>query len=155
MRAAARGLRLGQTEAEAMLWQALRGGGVDGLKFRRQHAVASFVVDFYCPERHLAVEVDGGIHDEPAQQIRDATKQEYLQALGNTALRLHNEDITHDLSTVLERIHLATATSKATAPPEGQRSDPPNIHHQHSIRAMNDRVGSPFPPWQGERGSGG
>jgi very-short-patch-repair endonuclease len=59
---AARDLRIRQTAAEVMLWEALRNRRLDGVKFRRQHPVGPFVIDFCCPERRLAIEVDGGIH---------------------------------------------------------------------------------------------
>jgi very-short-patch-repair endonuclease len=116
MQIAARALRLRQTEAEAVLWQELRGGKLAGLKFRRQHAVATFVVDFYCPEHHLVIEVDGSMHDEPEQRIRDRTKQEYLEALGNTVLRVRNEEVTKNLAIVLERVRV-TAMNAGEVPP--------------------------------------
>ncbi len=108
-------LRQRQTPAEEALCQALRGGKLDGLKFRQNHAVANMAVDFYCPKRHLVIEVDGGIHDEPAQMVRDAEKYAFLQSLGNRLLRLRNEQILEDLAATLDVIRIA-ATNRPLAP---------------------------------------
>src|SRR3954469_10158826 len=61
----ARALRRAMTLPEVLLWQALRGGQVGGLRFRRQHPIGHYVLDFYCPALRLAVEVDGAAHDIP------------------------------------------------------------------------------------------
>jgi very-short-patch-repair endonuclease len=63
IKARARELRKVMTPAEKMLWQQLRGRGLNGLKFRRQHPLGNLIVDFYCAEHRLVIEVDGGIHD--------------------------------------------------------------------------------------------
>lgn len=68
---AARELRRDMTSAEKKLWEALRKRRLNGLKFRRQHPVAQFILDFYCVERQLAVEVDGGVHATLEQAARD------------------------------------------------------------------------------------
>jgi very-short-patch-repair endonuclease len=67
---AARELRTRQTPAESILWDALRGRRLAGLKFRRQHPIGTFVVDFCCPDRRLAIELDGPVHAE--QREHDA-----------------------------------------------------------------------------------
>ena len=77
---AARAMRRQPTRAEDVLWGALQKKQVAGLKFRRQHPVGRFVLDFYCPSHKLVVEVDGGVHD--AQQDRDAARTEALEAHG-------------------------------------------------------------------------
>jgi very-short-patch-repair endonuclease len=101
---AARRLRRETTPAESALWAALRDRRLGGLKFRRQHAVETMVLDFFCPELRLVVEIDGGIHDEPEQVERDAERTERLAAHGYRVLRLRNEDVIADESIALDRI---------------------------------------------------
>ncbi len=101
---AARQLRLAQTETEALLWDAVRNRRLGGLKFRRQHAIGRYVVDFFCDEARLVVEVDGGIHLDPAQQARDHLRQAELESLGLAFVRVSAGDVSSDLSAVLARI---------------------------------------------------
>ena len=111
VRLAARRLRLEMTAAERVLWQALRRRAVDNLRFRRQHAVGSYVLDFCCPEVKLAVELDGSIHDDDDQAARDAERTHWLEAYGYRIMRVRNEDVTADLSAVIERIRQAGRAS--------------------------------------------
>ncbi|HEX2190148.1 MAG TPA: endonuclease domain-containing protein [Longimicrobiaceae bacterium] len=103
----ARALRKELTPAEQALWRALRYDRIRGMRFRRQHPVLDFVVDFYCPARKLCVELDGGIHDEPDQQERDRTRTAVLEAGGFRVLRFRNGEVTNDTSSVLRRIRAA------------------------------------------------
>ena len=73
---------------EVLLWQALRGGRVHGFKFRRQHPAGPYVLDFYCPEARLAVEVDGSIHECDDRPERDRTRDERLAERGVRTLRI-------------------------------------------------------------------
>jgi len=100
--AAARRLRRNMTPAERKLWQALRGKKLAGMKFRAQHPVGRFILDFYCPARRLAIEVDGGVHDETLDY--DEVRDEVLREYGYRVIRFRNEEIMEDLSLVLERI---------------------------------------------------
>lgn len=75
LQTAAREMRREPTPAEAVLWSALRGGRL-GVRFRRQHPVGRFILDFWCAEAKLAIEVDGGIHDE--QHDRDEARTDFL-----------------------------------------------------------------------------
>ncbi len=100
--AAARRLRQQLTVAETILWQALRGRQLGGLKFRCQHPVGRFIVDFYCPSSKLVIEVDGDIHNQ--QQEYDQVRTEQLQAFGYTVLRFTNDEVIQDLPSVLSRI---------------------------------------------------
>lgn len=95
----ARELRREQTEAEALLWQHLRGRGLEGHKFRRQHAVGRFIVDFCCPERRLVVEIDGPVHE--AQVERDAERAELLKIQGYTVVRFTNAQVISQLDVTL------------------------------------------------------
>src|SRR5690349_6336776 len=81
----ARELRRTQTEAEQALWAAIRGRKVAGFRFQRQRVFRSYVVDFYCPEARLVIEVDGPIHDK--QQDKDANRQTQLEDYGFRFLR--------------------------------------------------------------------
>ena len=104
---AARELRQEPTDAEARLWDALRGRRLDGLKFRRQHPYERFVLDFFCVEHQLVVELDGGVHAEPAQAARDAERTESLQSRGIRVLRFKNETVENEIETVLKQIQEA------------------------------------------------
>jgi uroporphyrinogen-III synthase len=89
-REAVRELRRDETKAERIAWSLLRGRRCDGLKFRRQVAIENYVVDFYCFDRRLAVELDGSIHSQPSQHRRDRPKDRFLKRLGVRVLRLPN-----------------------------------------------------------------
>jgi very-short-patch-repair endonuclease len=108
MRAAARELRLRQTPTEQRLWECLRAGRLDGLRFRRQQPIGPYIVDFYCSVAKLVVEVDGGVHAEQVEydQERDAHLVDY----GLRVMRFTNEAVLHDLEAVLTAIRYATAT---------------------------------------------
>ena len=88
--ALARQLRRDATDAEARAWDLLRGRKLLGLTFRRQQAIAGFVVDFYCAELRLAIEFDGAVHDEPVRAARDAARDHILRTWGIELLRLSN-----------------------------------------------------------------
>ena len=102
--AAAREMRRASTHAEEVLWQQLRRGALDGYRFRRQHAVGRFILDLYCAERKLVVEVDGKYHDEEEQKIRDEYRTRALEQSGFTVIRFTNEEVLADLASVLYRI---------------------------------------------------
>ena len=111
--AAARQLRQNMTPAEQRLWDALRNKQLDGLKFRTQHPVGPFILDFWCPARKLVVEVDGGIHDYQADADEARTHQ--LEAFGYNVLRFRNQEVMDDLPAVLERIR------QMASPPPGRQ----------------------------------
>ena len=90
-----RELRRNQTEAEKAAWYLLRGRRL-GAKFRRQCRIENWVVDFYCFERRLAVELDGGVHSQPSQMRRDAAKEDYLKTMGVRLVRIANGLVLED-----------------------------------------------------------
>ena len=90
----ARHLRLNPTPAERHTWSLLRGRAVLGLKFRRQHVLHGFIVDFYCVAERLVVEVEGDVHDAPDQQGADAARAAFLEAAGYRVVRIRNRDVT-------------------------------------------------------------
>ena len=91
-----RELRNRPTEAEHLLWYQLRGAQLDGRKFRRQHGIGPYIVDFYCPEEKLVIELDGDIHDEPEVKARDVIREAYLVGEGLKVLRFGNEQALGD-----------------------------------------------------------
>ena len=97
-----REMRKEPTDAENILWQELRGHKLNRLKFRRQHSIDKFVVDLYCREKKLIIEVDGEIHD--SQKEKDSLRQKFLEEIGYAVLRIKNEEIINDLKKVLEKI---------------------------------------------------
>lgn len=99
---AARRLRQHLTPAEMQLWSALCRRQLAGLKFRRQHPVGRFIVDFYCPSCKLVVEVDGDIHTQ--LNAYDNVRTEQLQSFGYRVLQFTNDEVLRDLQAVLARI---------------------------------------------------
>ena len=99
-----RTLRKNQTPQESKLWYNLRNRELGNLKFRRQYKIGSYVVDFCCPSKKLAVEVDGGHHAEEFYQIKDREKKRYIKSQGYEVLRFWNSDIDDNLDGVLEKI---------------------------------------------------
>lgn len=85
-------LRKQQTFTEKILWLHLRKRQALGYKFRRQYSVDHFVIDFYCPELKLAVELDGDVHDIPDQKEYDKARQKYLEEFGITFIRIKNDE---------------------------------------------------------------
>jgi very-short-patch-repair endonuclease len=89
----ARELRRVSTAAERKIWRWLRHRYLGGHKFRRQHPIDSYVLDFYCADLKLCLEIDGGSHDTDASALRDAKRTSYLGAHGVTVVRIRNEHI--------------------------------------------------------------
>ena len=109
-----RALRNGSTRAERALWTVLKGRRLAGAKFRRQHSVGPFVLDFFCPAARLAVEVDGGVHADPARADYDGGRQRWLEARGIRVVRVTNAEVLQTPDIVAERI-----LSALGMPPEG------------------------------------
>jgi len=105
LRESARRLRVESTPSEGILWAALRNGQLDGMKFRRQHPVGGFVLDFYCRQEHLALEIDGGIHETMIG--RDRERQGHLESLGIRFVRLPAALIEANLDAAISKIREA------------------------------------------------
>jgi very-short-patch-repair endonuclease len=86
-------LRNAATPAERALWSMLRKRQLGGRKFRRQHGIGPYIVDFYCPAEQLIIELDGAVHDDPARHEYDDERQHFLAEKGFTVLRFANEDV--------------------------------------------------------------
>jgi very-short-patch-repair endonuclease len=103
-KARARSLRASQTSAEARLWQALRNRRLARWKFRRQHPIDRFIVDFVSLDGKLIVEVDGVTHSSRSEVKRDKTRSNILEACGFLVVRVSNTDVYDNLEGVLELI---------------------------------------------------
>ena len=98
----ARELRRNQTDAERRLWQALRMHQVVGIRFRRQHAIGHYIVDFCCLKPKLIIEVDGGHHQQ--QKEYDDERTAFLASKGFRVLRFWNHEVMNDLDAVVREI---------------------------------------------------
>jgi adenine-specific DNA methylase/very-short-patch-repair endonuclease len=121
---AARALRKNMTHAEQLLWQCLRGKQLDSFRFRKQHPIERYVLDFYCPSARLAIEVDGSQHYTSEGRAKDAARTAWLAERGIRVLRFTNQEVLTNLEGVLtviwEALHLPP-------PGEGQeRGDRPS-----------------------------
>ena len=99
-----RRLRSVLTPAEAVLWKQLQKRQLAGRKFRRQHSVGPYVLDFYCPGERVAVELDGAAHDHERAVERDEVRTSYLQSVGIRVVRFENRDVIENLEGVLKAI---------------------------------------------------
>ena len=98
----ARSLRKTQTVSEGLLWSVLRARQLCGLKFRRQHPIEPWIVDFACPEKMLVVEIDGGYHDYMVEN--DLKRQEQLVSMGWKVIRFTDKDVEEDADAVARAI---------------------------------------------------
>jgi very-short-patch-repair endonuclease len=110
----ARRLRRNQTDAERLLWFRLRDRRLAGWKFKRQAPIDHFVVDFFCGDAKLIVELDGGQHDH--NKARDADRTRVLESMGYLVLRFWSHDVMRNMDGVLEEI-LSTVSKHRSGPP--------------------------------------
>jgi len=99
-----RTLRSSLTPAEAALWRLLQHSQLKGRKFRRQHSVGPYVVDFYCPGERLAIELDGAGHDSERSTARDEVRKRFLSGADLTVVRIENRHVFENPEGVLELI---------------------------------------------------
>lgn len=105
------------TLQEVRLRVRLKQRGVFGYKFRRQHGIGPYIVDFYCPNLRLAIELDGGHHFEPKQRAYDRERQRYIESLGVKVVRYTNADIDSDIDAVLEDLARKMKRRQSQMPP--------------------------------------
>lgn len=98
-----RTLRKGMTFCEKIMWIHLRRKQL-GVRFLRQYSVDHYVIDFYCPELKLAIELDGSVHDTPDQKEYDADRQEYLERFGITFCRITNDELMSNANMAFKKI---------------------------------------------------
>ncbi len=98
-------LRKNATLAENILWKKLRDRKLFQVKFRRQHPEDIFIVDSYCHEIRLVIEIDGKIHESAEAKEYDSSRQSCLESLGLTVIRFSNHEVIFEIDSVLSRIH--------------------------------------------------
>lgn len=103
----AKQLRERMTEAEILMWDKLKNKQFKGYKFRRQHPIHHFIVDFYCHTLQLIIEIDGKYHDSEEQKKEDLNRTELLQFQGLRAIRFSNEAVIHNMDLVLKKLEEA------------------------------------------------
>jgi very-short-patch-repair endonuclease len=103
----ARALRRTLSLPEALMWRALRRRGLAGLRFRRQHPIGPYILDFYCQELRLAVEIDGQSHDQVEQIAHDERRTAWLKLQGVTVLRLSARVVLADMDAALGVIRVS------------------------------------------------
>ena len=119
-----RDLRRQATNSENALWHLLRARRFAGVKFRRQHPCGRYVLDFYCAQHRLAIELDGGQHYEEPGQAYDERRNEYLRARGITVLRFGSDLVFRDRGSVLRAIAVALGMDVAADDLEDRAASP-------------------------------
>lgn len=104
LKAYRKSLRNNLTSAEATLWKSLQRKQLHGKKFRRQHSIKNFIVDFYCASEKIIIELDGAYHFEFAQQNYDDERTQILESFGLKVIRFENELVFENLEGVLNEI---------------------------------------------------
>lgn len=114
----AKNMRHNATDAEYLMWQLLRNKRFMNLKFRRQHVIKPYIVDFYCHEIGLVIELDGSQHNTEDGKEYDAERTQFLEALGLNVVRYWNHDVLSQTDVVLEDLwHMCLELkSKSTSP---------------------------------------
>ncbi len=97
-------LRNNSTGAEILLWTYLKQSQLKGKKFRRQQSVGNYIVDFYCPEKKLAIELDGDFHFYEEVQKYDQERTNFINKLGIKVLRFENQEVLYNLENVMRSI---------------------------------------------------
>lgn len=117
-----RTLRRNQTPWEHKLWQHLRANRFYGIQFKRQVRLGNYIADFYCANKRLIIELDGGHHNQEQFKAIDASKEQYLRGQGYEVLRFWNNELDVNFSGVLERIRVAVLFN--TPLPQGTAASP-------------------------------
>jgi very-short-patch-repair endonuclease len=135
--AMAKSLRKTMTNAEKLLWTALKDKQLNGLKFRRQHPIWIFVADFYCHQAKLIVELDGPIHQQT--KAKDLNRTAELEKLGIKVIRFTNEEVLKDLNQVLIQIRndckMRSKTPSPALPLKGKGEQP----HKLLLQIVSER----------------
>jgi RNA methyltransferase, TrmH family len=119
-----RDLRSNATAAEAALWNFLKGSQL-GKKFRRQHSIGNYIVDFYCPSERLVIELDGDGHFSTAGYLNDEKRTNYLNSLGIRVVRFQNDEVFKATEAILEKIKSSITTPDTSLKKEGSLDSPP------------------------------
>ena len=100
-------LRKNMTPAEKVLWERIRNRQVSGYRFRRQHPIYEMVVDFFCYEAMLVIEVDGSVHEDSYQAERDVERTKILDGFGLKEIRFKNAEVMNNIDDVIRQIEKA------------------------------------------------
>jgi len=119
----ARHLRRSQTEAERALWERLRAGRLNGLRFRRQFPIGAFIADFCCRECRLVIELDGGQHAEQEAGARDKRRTQEIERHGYRVARFWDTEVLTNIEGVLEAILAAAMGTSPSPSPWTRRGD--------------------------------
>jgi len=133
-----RGLRNNLPRAEILIWKHIK-NSLLGYKFRRQHSIGKYIVDFYCPELKLAIEIDGPIHDEPDKVFRDKEKTNYVLSKNIQIIRIDNKETYTNINRAIEYISSEIEKIKNSTPPPTPSSSEEG--------ESKDKDGSASPPW--------
>ena len=141
----ARNLRNNSTLSEVLLWRELKGKKLKGYDFHRQKPIDNYIVDFYCPELLLAIEIDGSTHNEKVRE--DGLRQRRLENLGVHVIRFADINVKKDLQGVLVTIEEWVDVHRPTPARTEQSVRPPDPLERRD-RASRSRAGSggPKPP---------
>ena len=120
----ARELRKKQTSAEEILWQLLRNRQLADLKFRRQHQIGNYIVDFFCAEHSLIIELDGPVHQQAKQVAHDHKRDAYLKSLGKKVLRFSNDQVFNETERLLAEILDAIPSTSGSWPGTRKSASP-------------------------------
>lgn len=101
-----RELRRNQTDAEKVFWSQVRNRQFNGMRFFRQYSLGPYILDFYCPTVKLAVELDGGQHNQSKNREYDTFRSEYLKAHGIEVIRFWDNEVLLDIQSVLNKLFL-------------------------------------------------
>ncbi|MCF8211225.1 MAG: DUF559 domain-containing protein, partial [Rhodoferax sp.] len=145
----ARSLRGSQTDAENLLWSLLRNRRLADSKFRRQHPLGPYVLDFYCHEKKLAIELDGGQHNEETGRAKDARRTAYLAQQGIRVIRFWNNQTLQETQAVLQTIWDALVTETPSPPtplPQGEGSNSPPVPGYPLPHPLGEGSNSPPAP---------
>ncbi len=109
-------LRNNATPAEQQMWKYLRRRQFHGLKFRRQEGIGRYIVDFYCPKKRIAIELDGHGHDGSEQRLYDKEREHFLDECYISVIRFRNEEVLCAIEAVLRRLEVAVLSSTPCGP---------------------------------------
>jgi len=100
----AKNLRERETKSEKHLWEYLKKKKLEGFKFRRQHPISKYILDFYCHEKKLVIELDGSYHETKEQQLKDIKRTKALKEMGLKVIRFKNKEVLENTEFVLWEI---------------------------------------------------
>ena len=105
-------LRENSTKTEKILWQSLRAKRFKGFKFFRQYGIGEYIVDFYCPELKLVIELDGKIHFDKPHEEYDKIRDEFMKNLNILVIRFKNEEVIGDIDIVFKKLEIIISNKK-------------------------------------------